>query len=89
MIQLRQVYLDKLKEDVKSQIKVREDAEEKRETQRDVLTEAVKKTKIIEKDKDKTKISWKKWMGKEEAKFLDDISTIGYERKRRQAEDNA
>jgi flagellar protein FliJ len=85
VIQLRKRHLESVKEQVTQQIQKRETAEKNRDDQRDKLSQAVKEKKIIEKDKDKTKEAWKKLMLKEDAKFMDDISGIGYESKRRAA----
>lgn len=85
IIQLRKKHLETVKEQVIQQIKKRETAEKNRDLQREKLAQAIKEKKIIEKDKEKTKEAWKKLMQKEEAKFLDDISTIGFENKRRAA----
>ena len=39
---------------------------------------------VIESDKDKTRWAWKKLMDKESDKFLDDIASVGFEKKRRE-----
>lgn len=83
VIQLRKIHLETVREQVKQQIKKRETAEKNRDLQREKLSQAIKEKKIIEKDKEKTKDAWKKIMGKEEAKFLDDISSIGFVKKTR------
>jgi len=88
IIQIRKAHLKSVQEQVDQQIKKRETAEKNRDDQREKLTQAIKEKKIIEKDKEKTKEGWKKLMAKEEAKFLDDISTIGFERKRRQQQED-
>lgn len=85
-ILMRKSHLDIVKEQVAEQVKKREQAEDAKEEQREVLSKAMKDRKVIEKDKEKKKTAWKKLMDKEEGKFLDEISTIGYERRRR--EDN-
>jgi flagellar protein FliJ len=90
IIQLRKRHLETVKEQVNQQIQKRETAEKNRDDQREKLAQAVKEKKIIEKDKEKTREAWKKLMLKEEAKFMDDISGIGYESKRRKtAEEQA
>jgi flagellar FliJ protein len=83
----RKYFLDKLKVDIENQIQKRKEAEEKKEAQRLKLIEAMKAKKIIEKDKEKKKIAWKKLMDKEDSKFLDDIATVGFDRKKRKTED--
>jgi flagellar biosynthesis chaperone FliJ len=79
----RKARLEKLKEDIVAQTKKREEAEEAAEVQRLALIEAVKQKKIMLKDKEKKRTAWKKFMDKEDAKFLDDIATIGFEHKTR------
>ena len=59
------------------------EAEKNRDDQRLVLIEAVKDKKIIEKDKEKQRGLWKALMKKEDAKFMDEISSIGFVRKMR------
>ena len=54
------------------------------EEQRDVLVQSVKERKVLDKDKEKKKDLWKKMMGKEESKFMDEIGGIGQERQRRE-----
>lgn len=87
MITARKYFLEKLKDDIAAQTQKRIEAEEKKEAQRLKLIEAVKARKIMEKDREKKKIAWKKLMDKEDNKFLDDIATIGFDRKARQKED--
>lgn len=87
-IEMRRGHLDILKEKVISQTKVREEAEEKKETQRKELVKSVKNRKIMETDKDKKRVLWKKVMDKEEGKFLDELGTIGFERHKREAREN-
>ena len=87
-IMRRKAHLETLKVKVDDQIKVREEAEEKREEQREVLVSAVKDRKIMERDKEKKRVVWKKFMDKEEAKFLDDIATVGYVLRKRKKEES-
>lgn len=82
-ITLRKHHLDILKEKIIEQKEVVRQAEEKKEQQRLALVKATMDKKIIEKDKEKKKLAWKKLMDKEDNKFLDDISSIGFEMKRR------
>jgi len=82
-IMMREAHLEVLKERVEEQVKVRKDAEEKKEEERKDLVKAVKEKKVIEINKEKKRWEWKKFMDKEEGKFLDDISTVSYVRKRR------
>lgn len=80
-IKLRKAHLEGLKEKVEEQVKVRQEAEKKRDDQRDVLLKASKDKKIMEKDKEKSRLLWKKLIDKEEVKFLDDIAAIGFNKK--------
>ena len=82
-ITLRKHHLDVLKEKIIEQKEAVKQAEEKKEEQRLALIKATMDKKIIEKDKEKKKLAWKKLMEKEDNKFLDDISSIGFEMKRR------
>ncbi len=83
-ITLRKYHLEAMKEKIADQETVCTQAEEKKESQRQELLRAVKEKKIMDKDKEKKKHAWKRLMDKEDGKFLDDISTIGYELRRRQ-----
>lgn len=83
-LNMRRAHLENLKEKVTEQEKVREEAEEKKDEQREVLIGAVKDRKILDKDKEKKNVQWKDIMKKEETKFLDDVATIGYDRNRRE-----
>jgi flagellar biosynthesis chaperone FliJ len=85
-IKRRKAHLE-LKEQVDAQIEVRKKAEKDRDTQRQVLTEAIKKKKVIEKDQEKTKGAWKKIMNKEDGKFLDEMAVLGFDRKKRKTTD--
>jgi len=80
----RQFHLETLKTKVEEQIQKRIQAEEAKEAQRQILVQASREKKVIEKDKEKKKISWKKLMDKEDSKFLDDISSIRFDRKGRE-----
>ncbi len=79
----RKFHLDTLKEKLIAQVEVVKQAVTKKEEQRLNLVRASMEKKIIEKDREKKKMAWKKLMDKEDSKFLDDIATIGYEMKRR------
>ena len=85
-VMMRQAHLEVLKTQVEEQEKTREDAEEAKEEQRVKVIQAVREKRIIEIDKDKRRIEWKKLMDKEVGKFLDEISSISYARKRMEAE---
>ena len=87
-ITLRKHHIEQLKEKIIEQTKVREDAEKIKDEEKDKLTQAMIKRQIIEKDEEKTKEAWKKLMEKEDGKFMDEIATIGFENKRRKAEED-
>lgn len=84
IIKIRKVHLEKLDEQVKEQIEKRKEAERERDKQRDALNKAVKERKIMEKDKEKTRLKWRKIMDKEELKFMDDIAGIRFNKNREQ-----
>jgi flagellar export protein FliJ len=83
-LMLRRAHLEVVKEQVIQQEKVREDAEQKKEEQRESVVEAVKDKKIMETDKENKRVEWKKMMDKEESKFLDDISSVAYSKKKKE-----
>lgn len=85
-IQMRRGHLDTLKEKVVEQEKATEEAEDHKLEKHKDLVKAVKDRKILDKDKEKKKDLWKKLMIKEENKFLDEIASIGMERKRREGD---
>lgn len=80
-VTMRKAHLEQLKVELLNQINRRKEAEEKKETQRQVFIQASKEKKILEEDKQKKYEAWKVLMLKEEMKFLDEISTIGFVRK--------
>ena len=88
-IMMRKAHLESVKGKITEQVKVREEAEKIKEEEREKLIQTVKDRKIIEKDKGKKRVSWRKVMDKEEGKFLDDISTVGYVKKKRESAENA
>jgi len=83
---MRRSHLDDLKGKVIEQEKSREEAEKKKEEQREELVKAVKDRKIMDKDKEKKRDAWKDLIKKEEGKFLDEIASIGFVRKMKMAE---
>jgi len=83
-IMWRQAHIESLKKQVDDQQKVVEEAETQKEEEKDKLVKRMIDKKIIEIDKDKTRWAWKKLMDKETDKFLDDIASVGFEKKRRQ-----
>ncbi|MFH1429405.1 MAG: hypothetical protein ABIH39_06645, partial [Candidatus Margulisiibacteriota bacterium] len=78
----RRSHLVKVKEDVDEQEQIRNRAEKIREEQRLKLEEKMKERKVIEKDRENRKDDWKKLMNDEEMKFLDDIATTRYNKKK-------
>jgi flagellar protein FliJ len=80
---MRNSHLDIVKTQVEEQERAKKEAEKLKEAQRETLIKAVKDRKIMEKDKENKKESWRKVMDKEQGKFLDDIATIGFSRKKR------
>jgi len=85
-ILVRKIHLERLVEKIKEQTEKRKEAEKKVEEQRIKLIEAMRDKKIIEKDKEKKGKVWKKFMDKEDSKFLDDIATIGYQFRKRESD---
>ncbi len=83
MVVIRKAHLDRVHDDVLQHESATKEAEQTKEARRDDLIAAVKNRKIIEKDRAKTRESWRKIMDKEDGKFLDDIAVIGFESNRR------
>ncbi len=83
-VEVRKGHLEVLKDQVIEQERKKAESEEVMDEQREVLIQAVKERKVLDKDKEKKKESWKKMMNKEDAKFMDEIGGIGQERKRRE-----
>ncbi len=83
---MRNTHLGIVKTQVEEQEKVKLEAERIKEEKRELLLKAVRDKKIIEKDKENKRDGWKKVMDKEAGKFLDDIATIGFSRKKREKE---
>lgn len=81
LIQIRKHHLKKLKEDLQKQEDICETAKKEVEEQRKKLNQALKEKKIIEKDKAKTREKWFNIMKKEDNKFMDEISSIGFVKK--------
>ena len=86
LIVMRKYHLERLKEQIVEQEQVVIEAEKAADTQRQKLVVAMRDKKIMEKDKEKKKMAWRKFMDKEDGKFLDDIATIGYQHRRRERE---
>ena len=83
MVMMRKAHLETIREQVIQQEERTKTAEAKKEEMRLELIATVRNRKIIEKDKQKTRDSWRKIMTKEDNKFLDDIAVIGFENKSR------
>lgn len=88
-VKLRKAHLEIVKQDVEKQEVAREEAEEKKEKQRDILIEAKKDKQILEKDRDKKKDRWQLFMRREEDKDLNEMATQRYLKKRLEEEDDA
>lgn len=87
---LRQHHLTILEAQLKEQEERVEAARQAMETAREALVASMIDRKIIDKDKEKTRESWRKLMDKSEGQFLDDIAIIGFDaKKRRQLSDQA
>ena len=84
---MRKAHLEQLKVEIEEQIKVREQAEEDKNTQLEVLVQAMKDRKILEEDKEKKRGMWREIMKKEEMKFLDEIASIGFAKRAREEEE--
>lgn len=85
---LRKHHLDGLEQDMIKQKEAVEQARLAMEEARQKLISAMIDRKIIDKDKEKTRESWKKLMDKSDGLFLDDIAIIGYEAKNRRQREN-
>ncbi|MGA0242332.1 MAG: flagellar export protein FliJ [Candidatus Marinamargulisbacteria bacterium] len=86
-VMMRKAHLEQLKEEIVTQVDVREKAEEEKDVQREALIQAMKEKKILEEDKDKKHEAWKKIMKKEDMKFMDEIAMIAFSKRRRDAQD--
>jgi flagellar protein FliJ len=88
-IMMRKAHLEKVREQLATQEEAVKTAETKKEDQRKQMVLAMVEKKIIEKDKGKTKLAWRKMMNKEDGKFLDEIAVIGYENRSRKKKEEA
>jgi flagellar protein FliJ len=88
-IMMRKAHLEKVREQLVTQEEAVKTAETQKEDQRKQMVLAMIEKKIIEKDKGKTRIAWKKMMNKEDGKFLDEIAVIGYENRSRKKKEEA
>ncbi len=89
MVLVRQSHLEIMKVDVAAQVEETQKADTQMQEERERLIKAARETKIIDTDREHKKVAWKKMKDKADGKFLDEIATIGYERRRRQkAEEN-
>ena len=80
---LRQHHLTVLEVQLKEQDERVEAARQAMESAREALVASMIDRKIIDKDKEKTRESWRKLMDKSEGQFLDDIAIIGFDAKKR------
>jgi flagellar protein FliJ len=74
-VELHKFHLETLEKKLIEQKKITLEAERRIEEEKKKLLKAVRDKKILEKDKEKKRAIWKKIMGKEEMKFLDDIAS--------------
>jgi len=88
-IMMRKAHLEKVRETLAAQEEAVKAAETKKEENRQLMVLAMIEKKIIEKDKSKTRLAWKKIMNKEDGKFLDEIAVIGYESRSRKKKEEA
>ncbi|MBT5954521.1 hypothetical protein HOG98_07350 [bacterium] len=85
-VQMRKGHLEVVKKQVEEQVQETKKAEDKKEEERKNLVTAVQDRRIMEIDREKTKIAWRLLMKKEADKFMDEISSIGFVKKRRAQE---
>ena len=88
-IMMRKAHLEKVRETLATQQEAVKNAETKKEENRQLMVLAMVEKKIIEKDKSKTRLAWRKIMNKEDGKFLDEIAVIGYESRSRKKKEDA
>jgi len=88
-IMMRKAHLEKVRETLATQQEAVKAAETKKEENRQLMVLAMVEKKIIEKDKSKTRLAWRKMMNKEDGKFLDEIAVIGYESRSRKKKEEA
>lgn len=81
-IQRHKLFCDKRSDELKRQVQAVEDAKRAVDNARDKMVQAMKDKKIMEKDKENKRDAWKKLMDKEASKFLDDIATIKFSKKK-------
>jgi flagellar export protein FliJ len=80
-IMRRKSHLDVVKEQVVAQEKKRVEAEEQRNDERKKLVAANQKKQVMETDKDKKKVAWRRVMAREDIKRLDDMTQSRFARK--------
>jgi len=78
IIQMHQQHVKTMEEKVKAQIEEVKRSEEKKEEEREELIKKTKEKRIIEIDRDKTRVEWKKMMDKLDAQFLDELASIKF-----------
>ena len=86
-IELRKGHLDVVKQRVEEQERNVLKAEEKKEEERQHLVKRVQDKRIMEIDRQKKNVSWRKVMDKEANKFMDEIAAIQFSRTLRETEE--
>ncbi len=83
----RRAHINILKENLDEQIEKVIDASQKMEVQREKLLVAMKDRKIMDKDKEHKKEKYDDVMKKMDIQFMDEIATLSFARKKRNAEE--
>ncbi len=78
IIQMHQAHVKTMQEKVKAQEQEVIKSEEKRDQEREELIQKTKEKRIIEIDRDKTRVEWKKMMDKLDSQFLDELASIKF-----------
>ena len=78
IIQMHQAHVKTMQEKVKAQQEEVIKSEENRDKQREELIQKTKEKRIIEIDRDKTRVAWKKMMDKLDSQFLDELASIKF-----------
>ena len=78
VIQMHQIHVKTMQEKVKAQQEEVVKSEENRDKEREELIQKTKEKRIIEIDRDKTRVAWKKMMDKLDSQFLDELASIKF-----------
>ena len=78
VIQMHQAHVKTMQEKVKAQQEEVIKSEEQRDKEREELVQKTKEKRIIEIDRDKTRVAWKKMMDKLDSQFLDELASIKF-----------